>query len=86
MANNSFKLTSNSKRLLKEFQLRYSVDCFDAMVIELKYFTEYFRMESSVFGTLVAYLKEIHFFLSVNQIPNEPQNYSIQINLVNIIL
>lgn len=75
-------MSINSKRILKEFQLRYCVDMFDALVIELKHFLDNFTFQTDIFATLINYFKNVNFFLTLNKIPNEPQCYSIPINTV----
>ncbi|CAF1116815.1 unnamed protein product, partial [Brachionus calyciflorus] len=78
--NNGFRLTSNSKRLLKEFQLRYCIDNFEGLIIELKYFLKCFQNNPNLFDILVSYLRHVYMNLKMNQIQNEQQKYPILVS------
>ena len=60
-------------------------DTFDAIIIELKHFVKIFPFETSVFGIMINYLKNIYLFLNLNKITSELQSYSIPINTVRLL-
>jgi hypothetical protein len=52
-------------------------DSFDAVLIELKYLTDSFLVDSSYFETLTNYFRHIQIYLSMNQVEKDAQYYPV---------